>query len=176
MSDRSVTRCIGISNRTVRASASVLRVLVYAIALSACAHSPERLPELDRRFYYNLPTPEDQDAFLRLEESERQAFLERKNLWSKWTALSSVERKAVATGDVKVGYKEFVAFMAWGPPADTKLTRADTREVNFHTFIRCTSGPKIGKYVHSNLTCDGTSSEVQIAVENGIITEIRHPD
>ena len=68
---------------------------------------------------------------------------------------------------------EFVAFMVWGPPADTQMSKAESRDVRFHTFIRCTSGPRVGRYVQSNLDCDGTSSEIEIAVENNIITEIK---
>ncbi len=82
----------------------------------------------------------------------------------------------MSRGIVKVGYREFQAFMAWGPPADTQLKEADRRSVEFHTFIRCTSGPKTGRYVKNNLDCDGTSSETQIAVENDIVTEINYPD
>ena len=34
-------------------------VLLAAGVLMGCATSPDRLPELDRRFYYNLPSRED---------------------------------------------------------------------------------------------------------------------
>jgi hypothetical protein len=138
----------------------------------ACALTPERLPDLDRKFYYNLPSSEDQTAFLRLDDTQRQPFLEKKGLWAKWSELSNDERNAVQSGEVKVGQHEFVAFMVWGPPADSQVSKGE-RAIRFHTFIRCTSGPRIGKYVHNNLDCDGTSSEVEIAVENGLITEIK---
>lgn len=138
--------------------------------------TPDRLPDLDRRFYYNIEAPEDQRAFLKLEESQRQAYLQEKGLWDRWTALSSEERDAVKTGEIKVGYREFAALMAWGPPADTREREAGARGVAFHTFIKCTSGPKVGRYVRNNLDCDGTSSEIHIAVENDVITEIRYPN
>ncbi|MCB9704502.1 MAG: hypothetical protein H6711_21640 [Myxococcales bacterium] len=136
----------------------------------ACATTPERLPPLTRQFYYNLPTPEDQQAFLKLKESERQSFLEDKGLWAKWTALPAEERQAVQGGELRPGFHEFGAFMAWGPPADTQ-NRGDARA---HTYIRCTSGPKAGRYVASNLECDGTSSEIEVSVVSGSITEIKY--
>lgn len=141
-----------------------------------CANSPERLPELDRRFYYNLDTPADQRAFLDLREEERQAFLERKGLWKRWLALPQAEREAVGRSEIEVGFHEFAAFMAWGPPADTQTRDRTGRTTRQHTFIRCTSGPKAGRYVRNNLDCDGTSSETQIAAEGGVIVEIKYPD
>ena len=149
-----------------------LRVSLAAtmVATVACASSPERLPPLTRQFYYNLPTPEDQQAFLKLKESQRQPFLEERGLWARWTALPAAERQAVENGELEPGFHEFAAFMAWGPPADTQVRGA----TNIHTFIRCTSGPKAGRYVSSNLGCDGTSSEIEISVTEGIITEIKY--
>jgi hypothetical protein len=138
------------------------------LVVLACATTPERLPELDRRFYYNLPTLEDQHAFLRLAEPERQPFLERKGLWDKWVALPPKEREAAGKGEIQVGFHEFAVFMAWGPPADTQ-TR-DRSDV--HTFIRCSSGPKAGRYVRNNLDCDGTSTERQVSIRDGVVTEI----
>ncbi len=139
----------------------------------ACATTPDRLPSPDRQFYYNLPTPADRSAYLRLSETQRQPFLEQKGLWAKWMELSPEEREAAKRGEVKAGNHEFTAFMAWGPPADTQESKGG-RTIRFHTFIRCTSGPRVGRYVASNLECDGTSSEVEIAVENGLITEVKY--
>jgi hypothetical protein len=151
-------------------------LLGLGMLAGACAGNPARLPELDRRFYYNLEDPGAQAEFLDLRDEQRQAFLDKHGLWGQWTALPQEERDAVSTGTVKVGYHEFQAFMAWGPPADTQLKETKRRSVEFHTFIRCTSGPKTGRYVKSNLECDGTASEKQIAVENDVVTEIKHPD
>ncbi len=61
-----------------------------------------------------------------------------------------------------------------GRPADTQESKTPERSVRFHTFIRCTSGSRVGRWVASNLACDGTSSEVEIAVENGLITEVKY--
>jgi hypothetical protein len=143
------------------------------LLFSACAMTPERLPELDRRFYYNLETPEERDAFLKLEDARRQPFLEKTGLWQQWSSLSAEERKAVSTGDIKVGYRLFAAFMAWGPPADRQGRKGETA---LHTFIRCSSGPRAGRYVRSNLDCDGTSSEIQLVGSGGVIVEIRYPN
>lgn len=151
-------------------------LLAVAVGLSACAHNPERLPELDRRFYHNLPDPQSQQEFLRLKDEERQAYLQNKGLWERWTKLSAKEREAVSSGNIEVGHHEFAAFMAWGPPADTQVQETKHRRVQFHTFIRCTSGPKTGRYVKNNLDCDGTSSETRIAVENDVVTEIKYPN
>ncbi|MCA9695998.1 MAG: hypothetical protein KC431_00640, partial [Myxococcales bacterium] len=60
--------------------------------------------------------------------------------------------------------------------ADVRMAEARGRSVAYQTFIRCTSGPKKGQYVRQNLECDGTSSEVQLAIENGIVTEIKYLD
>lgn len=152
------------------AAPSRLLAVSLLLATTACATTPERLPPPTRQFYYNLPTPEDKQAFLKLKESERQPYLEQKGLWAKWTALPAAERQAVQAGEVRPGFHEFGAFMAWGPPADTQ-TRGDART---HTFIRCTSGPKAGRYVANNLDCDGTSSEISISVINGDVTEIKY--
>ncbi len=164
-------------HRMLRPLASTLLRLVAGVMLGgtlvACAMTPERLPNLDRKFYYNLPSENDKAAFLKVQDTQRQAFLEQKGLWALWAELSNEERAAVGRGEVKVGQKEFVAFMVWGPPADSKGSKSSERTVRFHTFIRCSSGPRAGEYVHSNLDCDGTSSESEIAVENNTITEIK---
>lgn len=141
----------------------------------ACAMNPERLPELDRRFYYNLETPADQEEFLRLRDEDRQAYLDRKGLWKKWAALPEAERSAAADGNVEVGFHEIAAFMAWGPPADTETRDPDGRAVKRHTFIKCSSGPKAGRYVQQLLDCDGTSSEIHIAISDGVVSEISYP-
>ena len=142
---------------------------LVALFIVGCANSPDRLPPLSRKFYYNLPSPEDQRAFLKLKEAQRQSFLERKGLWEKWSGLTQAERDAVLRGEVNVGFQEFSAFMVWGPPADTQ-----GKEPKSHTFIRCTSGPKVGRYVPNNLDCDGTSSEHKITVDHtGVIVEIK---
>ena len=82
----------------------------------------------------------------------------------------------IAVGDVKVGFKEFAAHMAWGLPARVRDVEVRGRVVHYQTFIRCTSGPRIGDYVRNNIDCDGTSSEVEIAVENGVISELKYLD
>lgn len=156
-----------------------LRLLRHALALGltalSCALTPKRLPELDRRFYYNLPTAQDQSAFLELRKTEdRQAFLQKTGLWDQWLSLSEKERDAAVRGDVQIGFRAFALTMAWGLPADTKVREEPNRRIEFHTFIRCTSGPKIGEYVRNNLDCDGTSSETLVAVENEVVTEIKY--
>lgn len=150
--------------------------LTLSLALTACTPSPDRLPTPARNFYYVMENPAQQKEYLSLRESERQPFLEKLGLWQRWLELSNQEREGVETGDIKVGYKEFAALMAWGLPATVRKAETQGRSVRFETFIRCTSGPKIGQYVRSNLDCDGTSSEVEIAVENGIITELKFLD
>lgn len=164
-------------HRMSRPLTSTLSRLVAGLLLCgtlACAMTPERLPDLDRKFYYNLPSAGDREAFLKLQDTQRQPFLEQKGLWARWSELSNEEREAVKRGEVKVGQHEFVAFMVWGPPADSQASKAQARDVRFHTFIRCTSGPRIGRYVPNNLDCDGTSSEIEIAVENNLITELKY--
>ncbi len=151
-------------------------LLTLSLALAACAGSPDRLPTPARNFYYVMEDPAQQAEYLKLKESERQAYLEKAGLWERWLELSSEEREAVETGDVKVGFKEFAAHMAWGLPANVRDAESRGRVVRYQTFIRCTSGPKIGKYVRDNLDCDGTSSEVEIALEKGVITEIKFLD
>lgn len=138
--------------------------------------TPERLPELDRRFYYNLPAPSDQTEFLKLEESQRQGYLEQKGLWPKWVALPEAERQAAKGGIVELGFHEFALFIAWGPPADTQDHDREGKPAIIHTYIRCSSGPKRGQYVLNNLDCNGTSDETQILIQNDIIVEIRYPN
>jgi len=147
-----------------------------AAAVSACATSPDRLPTLDRQFYENLESDREKEEFLDLKAAERQSFLEQAGLWDRWTELTAEEREGVKNRDVKVGFKQFAAHMAWGPPADTREEMAGERKVRFETFIRCTSGPRVGQYVRNNVDCDGTSSEVRLAVEDGTVTEIKYLD
>ena len=156
------------------ANPRLLRVLLSALTLSAlgCAMTPERLPEVERRFYYILPTPKSQAGFLEAEEENRQAYLERAGLWERWTALPAEEREAAAAGDVQVGYHEFTLLMAWGPPADTQDRDANGRPLVQHTYIRCTSGPKAGEHVQNHIDCDGTATETQVSIYNDIIAEI----
>lgn len=156
--------------------AATLAAIVLATTVVGCAHDPDRLPVLDRRFYDNLPTGADQQEFLRLKSSERQAYLEEKGLWSQWEALPEAERTAAGQGEVKLGFHEFALYMAWGPPADTQDRDANGRPLQLHTFIRCSSGPKRGRYVRSNLDCDGTSSETQVSIRDGVVVEITYPN
>jgi hypothetical protein len=144
--------------------------------LVGCAHDPDRLPALDRRFYDNLPSGSEQQEFLRLRASERQAYLEQKGLWAQWEALPEAERAAASKGEVQLGFHAFALYMAWGPPADTQDRDANGRPLALHTFIRCSSGPKRGRYVRSNLDCDGTSSETQVSIREGVVVEISYPD
>lgn len=153
-----------------------LASIVFSAALVGCAHDPDRLPELDRRFYDNLPTGTDQQEFLRIKPADRQAYLEEKGLWGKWEALPEAERAAAGQGEVELGFHEFALYMAWGPPADTQDRDANGRPLKLHTFIRCSSGPKRGRYVRSNLDCDGTSSETQVSIRDGVVVEITYPD
>lgn len=148
--------------------------LVGVLVVSACAMTPERLPNLDRRFYEVMPTPEQQKGFLQVEEEERQGYLEEQGLWTQWSGLSPAERKAAERGEVSVGHREFALFMAWGPPADTLKRDRDGRTAIVHTYIRCSSGPKRGKYVRNNLDCDGTSDETQVAIDNDVVIEIKY--
>lgn len=151
-------------------------MLTLSLALAACTQNPDRLPTPARNFYYVMEDPATQLEYLELEESERAGFLERVGLWQRWLELSNEEREAIETKDIQVGFKEFAAHMAWGLPASERDVESGGRVVHYQTFIRCTSGPKIGQYVRVNIDCDGTSSEVEIAVENGIITELKFLD
>ncbi|MDC0723123.1 hypothetical protein [Nannocystis bainbridge] len=137
-----------------------------------CA-SPERLRGLDRRFYQNLDSEKDRAAYLKTPKAQRQSFLQSQGIWDRWQALPEAERTAAKRGQLAPGSQEFAGFMAWGPPADTQRRTAGEREVAFHTFIRCTSGPKTGRYVQASSTCDGTFNEIEVAVEGGIVTEIK---
>jgi hypothetical protein len=155
---------------------TVAAALFATVVLAGCAHDPDRLPTLDRRFYENLPTGAEQQEFLRVKSDERQAFLEQKGLWAKWEALPEAERTAAGKGEVELGFHEFALYMAWGPPADTQDRDANGRPLQLHTFIRCSSGPKRGRYVRSNLDCDGTSSETQVSIRDGVVVEITYPN
>ena len=150
------------------------RLALMVIGIAACGHNPARLPELDRRFYENLETPAAQQRFLRMKPEARHMFLREQGLWQQWAALSAEERAAARNGQIDVGFHEFAVFMAWGPPADTQVKSTSTRTVEFHTFIRCTSGPKNGDFVRSNLECDGTSSETRVAIEAGVVGAIEY--
>jgi hypothetical protein len=151
--------------------------LVLSLSLlAACTPNPDRLPTPARNFYYVIEDDAKQLEYLELSESERKSFLEQLGIWQKWLELSNEERQGVETGDIKVGFKEFAAHMAWGLPAKVRDVEARGRVVHYQTFIRCTSGPRIGDYVRNNIDCDGTSSEVELAVENGVITELKYLD
>lgn len=156
---------------------AVATLLALQVGLTgACATGVDRLPPLDRRFYEVLASDADRKAFLGTKPAERQSFLDSRGLWDAWGALTTKERAAVESGSIEVGYLQFAAHMAWGRPADVKVVKAGTRTVLYETFIRCTSGPKTGQYVRQNMECDGTSSERRIAVEDGLVTEIRDLD
>lgn len=159
------------SHPNLRTHIGILGALICSTL--ACASSPDRLRGLDRRFYQNLDEPADKEAFLKTPPAQRQTFLKSKAVWDRWQALPEPERAAATRGELKPGSHEFAAFMAWGPPADTQREVAGEREVAFHTFIRCTSGPKTRRYVKATSACDGTFNEIQVAVEGGIVTEIK---
>lgn len=150
--------------------------MLFAGLATGCATSPDRLPFLDRQFYENLPTPESRQGFLEVKKPERQAYLEKEGLWQQWAQLPEEQRKAVGERRVDVGMAQFAAHMSWGPPADVNEKTVGDRTVQFETFIRCTSGPKIGDYVRSNLDCDGTSAETILSIENATVTEVKHMD
>src|SRR5688572_16768648 len=134
--------CLGMGSRTFGALALSLTLL-----LGACTPDPDRLPTPARNFYYVIEDDAQQREYLQLQESERQGFLEKLGLWQKWLELSNEEREAVNAKDIKVGFKEFAAHMAWGLPASVRDVEVRGRVVRYDTFIRCTSGPRIGDYV-----------------------------
>jgi len=136
--------------------------------------TPERLPEVDRRFYYNLPSPSDRESFLELEDEDRRPFLEQQGLWQRWAVLPAQQRDSALTSQVELGFAEFALYMAWGPPADTQTRQRAGRPVTVHTYIRCTSGPKNHQYVRNNLDCEGTSEETLVSLLNGVVVEIRY--
>lgn len=146
------------------------------VCAGACTPNPDRLPTPARNFYYVIEDDQQQLQYLETKSDQRQSYLETIGLWQQWTALSPEEQAAVDTGEVKVGFKAFAAHMAWGLPANVRKAEAGERTVEYETFIRCTSGPKKGQYVRNNLDCDGTSSEVQLAVEDELVTEIKYLD
>lgn len=159
---------------------SISRLIVRSVAFIACivscAASPERLSQLDRQFYYNLETLRDRRAFLVLEPAYRQSFLHDHGLWEKWLALSAEEQRSVREKNVKSGMNVFVAHMVWGAPADIRYREFYQRMLRLETFIRCTSGWKVGRFVRQNVDCNGTSAEQQISVTNERIIEIRYMD
>lgn len=150
-------------------------LLSFTFGLSACANNPDRLPPLERQFY-DILEPKQQTAFLATKPKARRAYLNEVGLWSQWVALSKEQQKAVMERRVAAGVSEFEAHMAWGLPADVQVKEARGREVRFETFIRCTSGPRVGEYVRENIACDGTSSEVRLAIENGVVVELKNLD
>ena len=163
--------------RTSPTALALAVMLVLKVGLTGgCATGVDRLPPLDRRFYEVLASDTDRKDFLGTKPAERQSFLESRGLWEAWQSLTAKERAAVESGAIEVGYLQFAAHMAWGRPADVKVVKAGSRTVLYETFIRCTSGPKTGRYVRQNMECDGTSSERRIAVEDGLVTEIRDLD
>lgn len=167
---------ISASTRMAQAPGLATLLVATVVGVLGCGHDPERLPALDRRFYDNLPTGTDQQEFLRIKSTARQGFLEDKGLWAKWEALPEAERTAASHGEVKLGFHEFALYMAWGPPADIQDRDANGRPMQLLTFIRCSSGPKRGRYVRSNLDCDGTSSETQVSIRDGLVVEITFPN
>lgn len=171
----SATRRCGWVHRSSIAT-TLLAATIGVAGLVGCAMTPQRLPELDRRFYENLPTAELRGGFLKVKAAERQDYLEEHGLWAKWTALPVAEREAAGRGEIDLGFHEFALFMALGPPADTRNRDNNGRPMKLHTFIRCSSGPKRGRYVQSNLDCDGTSSETQVSIHDGIVAEIAYPN
>lgn len=150
--------------------------LALAALSTACATTPDRLGALDRRFYYALDNSEDQQAFLESEPDRRRALLENRGMWADWVRLTDAERAAAKQGRVEVGFRGFAARMAWGVPADTRQSVIRGQEIRLETYIRCISGPKIDEYVRQNADCDGSSSELQVAIHDGIITEINYLD
>lgn len=138
--------------------------------------NPDRLPSPARNFYYVIEDENQQLEYLKLDDSERQAYLEQLGLWQQWVELTNEEREAVEKREITVGFKEFAAHMAYGLPASTRNVEARGRTVQYQTFVRCTSGPRIDEYVRSNVDCDGTSHEFELAIENGTVTEISHID
>ena len=160
--------------------AAILRLASRCLALfagiSACAISPERLPQLDRQFYYNLSSETEQKTFLELPRASRRFFLVAHGLWEKWDALTAAEQQSVHHQQVHLKMSVFVAHMVWGAPADVRYQQVYNGELRLETFIRCTSGAKVGRYVHKSTDCDGTSAEQLIAVDRGKIIEIQYMD
>lgn len=149
-----------------------LVVLFILSGVLACAAAADRLPALERKFHDNLPSDRERAEFVKSSDAQRMAMLERTGLWSRWAGLSEREREAAIRGEVAPGDREFVALMAWGLPADTQCADG-SREICFYTFIRCTSGPRAGRHVASVSACDGTSNEIRVAVEHGLVTQIK---
>lgn len=148
-----------------------LVVFMMALLGLGCATTPDRLLSLERRFYELLEDPAERDRFLQLDRVDREPFLRSTDLWEHWIALSPQERDAVERGEVQLGFHEFAVYMAWGPPADTQVREVNAIKTAIHTFIRCTSGPRRGRFVRTTPDCDGTTEERRVTIRNGIVVE-----
>jgi len=149
--------------------------LATALASSACVNSPSKLPQLDRQFYDNLSSAEQQQM-LGVTKKRRASYLQTTELWAKWSTLDADAQDRVRRREVKPGDQEFAAHLAWGQPAEVHKVAEGDREVTFESFIRCTSGPKRGAFVRKNLECDGTAEKLQLALENSRVTEVKYLD
>ncbi len=146
-------------------------LIVATLVAPGCASRPDGLEAPYRQFYYNLKTDEERAAYLKLDNSNRQALLKADGLWELWTELPDEEREAAIAGQVELGFHEFTVFMAWGPPADTR----GTRDERYDTYLKCTRGRAMNHYVQNRRDCRGAASEVQVVVRDQVVVAIETP-
>lgn len=154
----------------------MLGLLVALLLIAACAMRPERLPPVQRSYYRLIETQKERAVFLELDAAGRQAYVERRGFAQAWTALDPRQQASILEGKIELGFSRFAVHMAWGLPADEKQVLARGRRLWLETYIQCTSGPRVERFVFDHLECDGTSTESQVIFEKGKLIELRALD
>lgn len=156
--------------------ATTVSLFVLLFVVAGCAMKPDKLPPVHRAYYRMIDGPAQRNAFLEMDDREREAHAARLGFAQQWAQLSPAQQRAVLSARIAPGFDRFAVHMAWGRPADEKGLQARGRSLWLETYIRCTSGPRAKEFVYDHLECDGTSSESMVVFEADRVIEVRALD
>lgn len=145
--------------------------LLALSSLLACS-TPNAPHDLERRFLPLLEPEERERVEARAPGTAQREVLMTTEKWKRWSFLPEADRNAAARGDVRLGMQELAVLVAWGKPARRTPDERLDGTVEVLTYIRCASGLKRGRFVHTHAQCDGRSDTRELALRDGLVVDL----
>lgn len=161
-----------------------LLALMLVAAGCGTAAKVKRLEDREQDHYYALKvwmTDDDRKAFLKLKTpEERDQWLKDKGLWDRFYKYDDEKRSAIVEGDVQVGWKQDMVFMAWGEPASRSRLPgrpAERSELFIYRFEVDKKGNTLIWRPESNETYKASELyRLELIVDDQVVTEITKKD
>jgi hypothetical protein len=123
---------------------------------------------------------DDEKAWLKLKTGdERTQFLKDKGLYDKFWSLPEETRKAIVEGDVQLGWKGEMVYMAWGPPfKKMRLTGRDASrsELLIYRFEIDKNGvaqPLVGSHTDYKAV---RQHQTEVTLDDDVVTNLDEKD